>query len=53
MMSAACPGVVPASVIITSGICAGASLYSYMKPPGALDHWKGPLYGSLLSIIGL
>jgi len=52
-MSASCPGVVPASVIITAGICGGASLYSYMKPPGALDHWKGPLYGSLIGIIGL
>jgi len=35
-MSASCPGVLPASVLITTAICAGSSLYSYYRPSGSL-----------------
>ena len=47
------PWLLPTSVLLTSGVCAGASLYAYMKPADSLLYLKGPLLGSLLGVIGL
>lgn len=47
------PTLLPAALMVTTGICAGASLYAYSRPSDSLLYLKGPLFGSLLAMIGL
>lgn len=47
------PGLLPAAVLVTTGVCAGASLFAYSRPSDSLLYLKGPLFGCLLSMIGL
>lgn len=47
------PGLLPAAVMVTTGVCAGASLYAYSRPADSLLFLKGPLIGCLFSMIGL
>jgi FtsH-binding integral membrane protein len=47
------PTILPAATLITLGVMGGASLYAYNTPSKALSPWKGPLYGSLLGIVGV
>jgi FtsH-binding integral membrane protein len=52
-MTAGQPGLLPAAVLMTSGVCAGASLYAYARPSDSLLYMKGPLMGALMATIGL
>lgn len=47
------PGLLPAAVMVTTGVCAGASFYAYSRPADSLLYLKGPLVGCLFSMIGL
>ena len=53
MMHDISPAILPAATVITLGVMGGASLYAYNTPPQALSPWKGPLYGSLIGIVGI
>lgn len=47
------PIIMPLSGLLTVGIMSGASLYALKQPNESLLTWKGPLYGALLTSIGI
>ena len=52
-MSVVNPLIIPGAVLLTSGVCAGASLFALMKPKGSLLRLGGPLLGGCISLIGI
>lgn len=45
--------VLPMSLLLTTGVLGGCSVYALKSPLGAMSKWRAPLYGSVFGLLGI